>query len=402
MVAGTSDEASTSSARQPGLVRRSRRARGARSRAAVEGRCSAATRASASDQADRPLAAQRLPARRTARPRPGRPPARDQREPPRVVAHRRRRAQLRRDLRQQPGGELDHLGGHAEAAVEHLDVRVGLARGAAARPSQSLVAHGVVPWAMSPSTVAEPVEQRRPTARSCIGERSCASSRTTWPRLGVRSTRSAASSTQHGVGERPARRRRDRAAAWPTAAAPAPRRSRTPSAASARKSASESSRSTSAPGRRAGHSASTYALHRRGCGRPRPAPGRRATRRRPPSRSRTACARRCGEHRRGAAPYRTPRARSSSTISRTSYAGTRQRREPRGTHQRLGRRPRPVRQTARRSTSAIRGVALEHGDRRPGSSRACAPATPCADQLRRGSSASDVAPRRAPAARRAM
>ena len=41
------------------------------------------------------------------------------------------------------------------------------------------VAHGVVPWAMSPSTVIEPVEQRRPTARSCIADRSCASSSTT-------------------------------------------------------------------------------------------------------------------------------------------------------------------------------------------------------------------------------
>ena len=62
--------------------------------------------------------------------------------------------------------------------------------------AQSAVAHGVVPWARSPSTVAAPVEQRRPTARSCIGDRSCASSSTTWPRLGSRSTRSAASSTR--------------------------------------------------------------------------------------------------------------------------------------------------------------------------------------------------------------
>ena len=41
------------------------------------------------------------------------------------------------------------------------------------------VDHGVVPCAMSPNTVAAPVEHRRPTARSCIGDRSWASSRTT-------------------------------------------------------------------------------------------------------------------------------------------------------------------------------------------------------------------------------
>ena len=45
------------------------------------------------------------------------------------------------------------------------------------------------------STVADPVEHRRPTARNCMGERSWASSRMTWPRLGVRSTRSANSSS---------------------------------------------------------------------------------------------------------------------------------------------------------------------------------------------------------------
>ena len=60
--------------------------------------------------------------------------------------------------------------------------------------SHESVAHGVVPWAMSPRTVAAPVLQRRPTARSCMGERSCASSRTTCPRLGVRVRWSASSS----------------------------------------------------------------------------------------------------------------------------------------------------------------------------------------------------------------
>lgn len=49
--------------------------------------------------------------------------------------------------------------------------------------SHDAVAHGVVPCAMSPSTVAEPVEQRRRPRARCIGERSWASSRMTWPRL---------------------------------------------------------------------------------------------------------------------------------------------------------------------------------------------------------------------------
>ena len=60
--------------------------------------------------------------------------------------------------------------------------------------AQDEVAHGVVAWARSPSTVTEPVLARRPTARSCMGDRSCASSRITWPRLGVRLIRSAVSS----------------------------------------------------------------------------------------------------------------------------------------------------------------------------------------------------------------
>ena len=70
---------------------------------------------------------------------------------------------------------------------------------------QEPVAHGVVAWARSPSTVAEPVEQRRPTARSIIGERSCASSATTWPRLGVRSHEVGGLVDQHRVGQRPPR-----------------------------------------------------------------------------------------------------------------------------------------------------------------------------------------------------
>ncbi len=75
--------------------------------------------------------------------------------------------------------------GHAEAAVEHDEVVRRPCRGGASRRPTTPVAHGVVPCAMSPSTVTEPVEQRRPTARSCIGERSWASSSTTCPRLGT-------------------------------------------------------------------------------------------------------------------------------------------------------------------------------------------------------------------------
>ncbi len=63
------------------------------------------------------------------------------------------------------------------------------------------VAQGVVPCAMSPSTVIEPVEQRRPTARSCIGERSCASSSTTCPILAERRVRSVSSSSSTASAE---------------------------------------------------------------------------------------------------------------------------------------------------------------------------------------------------------
>ena len=59
---------------------------------------------------------------------------------------------------------------------------------------QEVAAHGVVPCAMSPRTVAAPVAQRRPIARISIGDRSCASSTTMCAIDGVRSIRSAASS----------------------------------------------------------------------------------------------------------------------------------------------------------------------------------------------------------------
>ncbi len=122
-----------------------------------------------------------------------------------------------------------------------------------------VAAHGVVPCARSPSTVAEPVLHRRPTARSCIADRSCASSITTWPRLGIRVSRSDASSSS-------ATSAADHRAC-PALRGGASHRSRrcsasssTPFACSARKRASDSSRKTSLTGSRAGHIASAHAL----------------------------------------------------------------------------------------------------------------------------------------------
>lgn len=124
---------------------------------------------------------------------------------------------------------------------------------------QLAVAHGVVPWARSPRTVAEPVVQRRPTARYCIGERSCASSSTTCPSEAVRWTRSAVSSTRTasacvqravftdrpGLGQSTVR---------------CSSGVRTPSAHAARNSGSESSRSTSLAGSTSGQHSLTSAL----------------------------------------------------------------------------------------------------------------------------------------------
>ena len=96
--------------------------------------------------------------------------------------------------RQQPGGVVDHV---ARARGSRGSAPRGgrpACRGGSGRPAQAPTPHGVVAWARSPRTVAEPVEHCRPTERSIIGDRSCASSSTTWPRLGVRSSRSGASS----------------------------------------------------------------------------------------------------------------------------------------------------------------------------------------------------------------
>ncbi len=123
---------------------------------------------------------------------------------------------------------------------------------------QEGAAHGVVPWARSPSTVAAPVEQRRPSARHSIGERSWASSTTTWARLGIRVIRSRASSmsTRSAADQR---------------AEPGPRGScdqiiaacsaavRIPSAAAASVAADDSSPNTSRTGSTFGQVASTAA-----------------------------------------------------------------------------------------------------------------------------------------------
>ncbi len=125
--------------------------------------------------------------------------------------------------------------------------------------SQLRVAHGVVPCARSPRTVAEPVVQRRPTARYCIGDRSCASSRTTCPREWVRSIRSVASSISTASAG-------DQAAAFTERAGFAHSTAfcsssvRIPPACSARKSASARRRRTSLAGSTCGQTDFTSAF----------------------------------------------------------------------------------------------------------------------------------------------
>ena len=61
-------------------------------------------------------------------------------------------------------------------------MRGGRRRGRWARTSsQSAWAQAPVAWAMSPTTVIEPLSERRASMRSCMGERSWASSTTMWP-----------------------------------------------------------------------------------------------------------------------------------------------------------------------------------------------------------------------------
>ncbi len=132
--------------------------------------------------------------------------------------------------------------------------------------AQLLVAYAVVAWARSPSTVTDPVDARRPTARKPIADRSCASSMITWPRLGVRLSRSATSSistrsarlgfqacTERGGLARPVR-------PWASPSSCCSSALSSPSACSARKPGSPSSRNTSRPAFWAGQCVSTYAL----------------------------------------------------------------------------------------------------------------------------------------------
>ena len=146
-------------------------------------------------------------------------------------------------------------------------MRVRLAEVAAAPRPSADTAHGVVAWARSPRIVADPVEHCRPTERSIIGDRSCASSSTTWPRLGVRSSRSAASSISTASCS-------DHLARRPGPSAASPRRSRACSSSSRMPSAAlgqevrrrRAAASPAACGSTAGQSASTYCLDRPAAG----------------------------------------------------------------------------------------------------------------------------------------
>ena len=55
---------------------------------------------------------------------------------------------------------------------------------------QSFGARGPVAWAMSPTTVIEPLRERRVTMRNCIGVRSCTSSTTMCPNVRISSVSS--------------------------------------------------------------------------------------------------------------------------------------------------------------------------------------------------------------------
>ena len=116
-----------------------------------------------------------------------------------------------------------------------LDVRVGLAEVPSA-VAQSPTDHGVVAWARSPRIVAEPVEHRRPTLRSIIADRSCASSSDDVPEARRALEQVASLVDQHRVVQRPAGRLPGPSAAAPRAIAPARPCVSSPSAAAARKS----------------------------------------------------------------------------------------------------------------------------------------------------------------------
>ena len=210
--------------------------------------------------------------------------------------------------------------GTRKPARQLLDHARPACPGGAAPPPSSRVAHGVVPCARSPSTVAEPVVQRRPTARYCMGERSCASSSTTWPER-VRALHQVGRLVdQHRVRRRPLRRLHAPGRLRPQDRLLLVLGRGCPSACAARNSASDSSRSTSFAGSTGGQIAFTAAFtagvagHRvlhpvvRRLARPAPsAPARRA---------RSAAAGPRGRRRSGCRGPATP-----VTISSSSYAG---------------------------------------------------------------------------------
>ena len=215
------------------------------------------------------------------------------------------------DHRQQPRGVLDHLAGDPEAPRSAPRRARRACPGAPARRPTTGVAHGVVAWARSPSTVVEPVEQRRPTARSIIGERSCASSAPRDPATG--------SARPGRPPRRSAPRPRRTTRADPGARCGLSQRSSACSSASSTPSATlgEEVRVREQPQHQPCRVDRGPHLRRRtasprGCGRPRPAPGRRGSPRRSPSGPgpRAPAAARASPR---AAPYRTPRSRSSVT-----------------------------------------------------------------------------------------
>ena len=147
----------------------------------------------------------RRPSPRAPAPRAPRPPRRREvGDPARSCSPPSRRSDRRRHVHveggQQPVGQRDHRrpapGSRWSAGPPPAS---GLPRWASVS-RQSRAAHGVVPWARSPSRVSEPCSLRRAIARHCIGDRSCASSTTMWPKPVGRSISPATSSTQHGVG----------------------------------------------------------------------------------------------------------------------------------------------------------------------------------------------------------
>ncbi len=126
-------------------------------------------------------------------------------------------------------------------------------------PSQERAAQGVVPCARSPSTVSDPKAALRAMALHSIGDRSCASSTTTWPypsgcpispATSSSSSRSAAdqAAERHDRGGRAHSRARCSSA------------SRIPPAARPNRSASDSTSATTCSGRTSGQTASTYAV----------------------------------------------------------------------------------------------------------------------------------------------